>query len=117
MLKKEYFLSRDKKIPEKNFKLKSIAKKYKLLFLDMFEILCEEKNKLCDFLTPEIRPNQQHFVNISSVLDEPFKLKFQKIKNKIIGIDMIDRINEIFPIYFVENILLCLSSGKLSIEL
>ena len=53
VLKKEYFLSKSKKIPEKNFKLKSIAKKYKLLFLDMFEILCEEKNKLCDFLTPE----------------------------------------------------------------
>ena len=53
VLKKEYFLSRNKKIPEKNFQLKSIAKKYKLLFLDMFEILCEEKNQLCDFLTPE----------------------------------------------------------------
>ena len=71
----------------------------------------------CVFLTPEIRPNQQHFVNISSDLDELFKLKFQKIKNKIIGIDMIDRINEIFAKYFVENILLCFLFGKLSIEL
>tara|TARA_Y100000310_G_C20348330_1_gene653082 strand:+ start:22 stop:510 length:489 start_codon:yes stop_codon:yes gene_type:complete len=53
VLKKEYFLSRDKKIPEINLKLKSIARKYKLLFLEMFEILCEEKNQLCDFLTPE----------------------------------------------------------------
>ena len=53
VLKKEYFLSRDKEIPERNSKLKLIAKKYKLLFLESLEILCDEKNQLCDFLTPE----------------------------------------------------------------
>ena len=50
-LKKEYFKSLDKRSQNINSRLEKIAKKYELKYLNFTDLVCNPKDRTCDFMT------------------------------------------------------------------